>query len=329
MRKQTALCLALVLALGTLSFGSAMAVEEVIGKDCVINEAVFERDWRKYSDFDVFEQDLKDEEFETELKSRSWEVQKYAEAARKMIGLEEESLRLQAEIILNGQVRREVREIKKALVTRLRANLIKSLFRLSFLTADAIKTGFDAGSTFAELFTFKAVKNLPDALEEIGKIASVVSGLSPEGGEAAEAVSENAGDVKMVLDTFVSSSDEIAVNVLGKSLSLAEDKAKSLFPSWDTVQLSPEDIGILESQYMNNQALDDFLEESYAEDRMRSARIKAEIPAESGRLREEMAVWEEKEKQRVRGMLVAGCLENKKKEARKAIGYGCPPMSEA
>lgn len=315
MRKLTVLCLALVLALGTLSFGGTMATEEILDKDCVINEAVFERDWKKYSDFDVFEQDLKDDEFKKELESRSLEVQKYALAARKVIELEKESLRLQAEIILNGQARREVREIKESLVTMLRANLIKSLFRLSFLTADAIKTGFDAGSTFAELFTFKAVKNLPDALEEIGKIAGVVSGLSPEGAEVAEALGKNAEDMKMVLDTFTSSSDEIAVNVLGKSLSLAEDKAKILFPSWDTVQLSPEDISILESQFMNNKALDDFLEESYAEDRMRSARIRMEIPAETERLREEMNVWEGKEKERVRDMLVAGCLESKKKAA--------------
>ncbi len=315
MRKQTALCLALVLALGTLSFGGAMAAEDVIDKDCVINEAVFERDWKKYSDFDVFERDLKDEEFKKELGSRSWEVQQYAEAAGKMMELEEESLRLQAEIILNGQMRREVREIKESLVTKLRSNLIKSFFRLSFLTAHYVKIGHSAGKSLGKAVTATSAETLPEGLELIKDAADALSKMMPEGSETVEKVGDTADKTKTILEALAASDEDAAIILMKEMLSLAEDKAKNALPSWDTVKLSPEDISILESQYMNNQALDQFLAESYAEDKLRSVRIRTEIPAESGRLREEMAEWEGEEKQRVRDMLVAGCLENKKKEA--------------
>ena len=275
--------------------------EGVLGADCTINEAVFERDWKKYSDIDE----------RIELKSRSWEAQKADEITRKIGELEDESIRLQAEIILNGQVRREARELKKALVTTLRANLVKSLFRLSILTADAMKTGYDLGTTYAKLFTLEAVETLPDALEKIQDVTAVVGGLMPEGSEAVNAVNENAGEMKTALDLLTASGDEAAIILMGEALNRAEEKAKEYLPPWDTVQLSPEDINILESQFLHNQALNEFLEESYAEDRLRSARVRTEIPGEIERLREELAEWEGKEKQRVREMLIAGCQDSK------------------
>jgi hypothetical protein len=304
MRNVTAQLKALLAILAVICLcppAAALAAEEVLNPDCTINEAVFEQRWKEYSDLDE----------RIGMAERSWEAQMFAEACRKIGELEQESLRLQTEIIMNGQFRREVRELKKLLVTTLRNNLVKSLFRLSFLTADAVKTGFDAGGTYAELFTFKAVKTLPAALEKISKIVDVVSALSPEGSEAAEAVSGNAGDAQTVLESITASSDEVAVNLLGKVLSAAEEKAKEMFPSWDTVPLGPEDISILESQYLNNRALDAFLEESYEADRLRSARVRTDIPAEIQRLAEERDGWELKEKERVRAMLVDGCLKKK------------------
>lgn len=275
--------------------------EGVLNPDCTINEAVFDRDWKKYSDIDE----------RIELTSRSWEAQKVAEIARKIEELEGESLRLQSEIILNGQIRREARELKKALVTTLRANLIKSLFRLSILTADAIKTGYDLGKTYAKLFTLEAVETLPEALEKVQDMTGVVGGLMPEGSEAVNAVNKKAGEMKTALDLLAASDEEAAVILMGEALNLAEEKANEILPSWDTVPLSQEDISILESQFLHNQALDEFLEESYVQDRVRSTRVRIEIPEEIKRLNEEMADWEGKEKQRVREMLIAGCQDSK------------------
>lgn len=275
--------------------------EQILNPDCTINETVFERDWKKYSDIDE----------RIELKSRSWEAQKVDEITRKIGELESESLRLQAQIILNGQVRREARELKMALVTTLRANLVKSLFRLSILTADAIKTGYDLGATYAKLFTLEAVETLPEGLEKLKDVTEIIGGLMPEGSEAVNAVGEYAGDVKTALDLLSASDEEVTVILLGETLDLAEEKANEVLPSWDTVQLSPADISILESQFLHNQALDEFLEESYAQDRLRSARVKTAIPEEITRLSEELADWESKEKQRVRDMLIASCRENK------------------
>ncbi len=280
---------------------AAPAGGDVLNPDCTVNEAVFDRDWKKYSDIDE----------RIELESRSWEAQKIDGLTRKIAELESESLRLQAEIVLNGQVRREARELRKALVSALRANLIKSLFRLSILTADAVKSGYDLGTTYAGLFTLEAVETLPEGLELLQDVTGLVGGLMPEGSEAVSAVSENAGDLKTALETIMASDEEAALTLMNETLSLAEDKAKEALPSWDTVQLSPEDISILENQYLHNQALDEFLKESYAQDRLRSARVRLEIPAEIERLRADLLEWEGREKQRVRERLIAGCKENK------------------
>ncbi len=278
---------------------AASTGNEVINPDCTINEAVFDKDWMKYSDIDE----------RIELKSRSWEAQQVALISRKIGDLEGESLRLQAEIILNGQVRREARELKKALVGTLKKNLIKSLFRLSILTADAVKTGYDLGTTYARLFTLEAVESLPDALEKVQDVTEVVGGLMPEGSQAVNAVGEYAGDVKTAMDLLTASDEETAVILLEGALDKAEEKAGEILPSWDTVPLSPQDIGILESQFLHNQALDEFLEDSYAQDRLRSARVRNGIPGEIEGLKEELALWEGKEKQRVREMLIAECRE--------------------
>ncbi|MCR3923057.1 MAG: hypothetical protein NUK65_11180, partial [Firmicutes bacterium] len=203
-------------------FPIALAAEGIINDDCTVNEAVFEREWRKYSDFD--------ERIPPE--SRSWEVQQYTETHKRIDELNRESFMLQAEMEFDRHLRLELREVKESLVRNLRGNLVKSFFRLSFLTADAIKTGVNLGGTYAKLFTAGVLNALPEGLSYLKDAMDVVTGLTPDHGdsELAKEVKDRAGDFEDILK-IADNPKNIAAIAVDRVKGKAEEKLGQLFPS--------------------------------------------------------------------------------------------------
>ncbi|MFO7941436.1 MAG: hypothetical protein R6U92_02145 [Bacillota bacterium] len=272
--------------------------QDIIGDDCAINETIFEREWRKYSDFD----DLIPPE------SRSWDVQQHAALKREVDELQRKSLMLQAEMEFDRQMRLELRDVKRSLVNNLRNNLVKSFFRLSFLTADAIKTGTDLGKTYAKLFTAGVLHALPEGLSYLKDAMDVVTGLTPDHGdsELAKEVATASGDIADIIK-IADNPKNIANVAAARVKSQAEERLGQIFPSIDDMKFSEAEVDILRTQNLRNRAIDDALMESYRVNSERREQVTDIIPAEIARLEAEMEKWELSEKARVRDMLIADC----------------------
>lgn len=279
------------------------AANEIIDEDCNINEALFEQEWRKYSHFG----DL------IPMESRSWEVKQYYDLQSRIDELNRESFMLQAEMEFDRHIRLELREVKQSLVRNLRANLVKSFIRLSFLTADAINTGVSLGGTYANLFTEGVYRNLPEGLSYLKNAMEVVTGLTPDHGnsELASEVKSRAGDLEDTLK-IIENPWEIGYVVAERVKDKAEDWLNMQFPSVSDMEFSEDEVELLRSQHLANRAIDHALLESYLINSIRRSRVMEEIPAEIEKLREEQARWELEEKARVRDLLIYSCKERKK-----------------
>lgn len=136
MKKFFVLSLAVALVLGAPSALAAPATEKIIDDDCVINETVFEKKWKEHSEFDSTE-------------PQNFNVLEYNEIATKISDLSKEYWQLEKELYHNRRMREEIGETKNQIVLNLRNNLVKSLFRLSIVTADVISSSKDFGSSLA------------------------------------------------------------------------------------------------------------------------------------------------------------------------------------
>ncbi len=151
--------------------------DEIIDEDGNINEKLFEREWRTYSDFPTPALPI-DESWP--LQSRSWEVQQYYGIQDQINNLKYESAILQAEMEFGRQMRLELREYRKNLVQNIRVNLLRSFWRLSFMTYDTIKGGVKTGKSYSKLFTATGSATVLQGLSNVKNALDVVDG-HPQG----------------------------------------------------------------------------------------------------------------------------------------------------
>ena len=132
-----------------LATAPCRAAQEVVGRDGCVVKPVFEADWRKYSDFDP----------RIPPESQSWPAQQYQAAAEEIKGCELEIVRLKARMELDRQWRLAAKDLEHSLKTGLKANLLKSFWRLAWVTYSTIGGAttqtelVSAGKAYAELFT--------------------------------------------------------------------------------------------------------------------------------------------------------------------------------
>jgi len=314
---------AVLVVIALLLPSAALAAEEIIDDDGNIKEKIFEQEWRKYSDFPPPGEDISADE-DWPLQSRSWEVQQYYGRQDEIDNLKRESFALQAEMEFDRQMRLELREYRKNLVQNIRVNLLKSFWRLSFMTYDNIQKGATLGKSFAKLFTTAGYTTVMEGLSYMNEAVTVIEGLTPKEGESelVKATKDTLGNV-LDVDKIITDPKQIAVVAANK----LKGKADKFMPKAD---ISDAEIEILRSQHLAREGIDEVLQESYRENIKRRDRV-AEIALKIQELEKDKKNWELAEKERIREMLIADYNEKKASEIDCFIAtavYGSPEAGE-
>jgi hypothetical protein len=296
--KKIAFILILVMfLLFTITF-TAFAKQEVINENCEINWEIFNRDWKKYSDMD--------ERFsfaELNLSSRSWETQQYYRIQERIVDLKLQIYFLERDMEIDRQMRLALRDYKNRLVKNIKVNLLKSFWRMAYVTYDTIKTGKGLGSSYTKLFTSAEV------IPKIGASLKVIKGLTPKVPKSEKNINDITSKVKSVAVSGVLEAVESLVDPFETGKAVYNEAVKQVLPSAD---LTAEEIKILQDQHLNNRIITQVLEESYRVNLERVKKVQ-QFEEQVQKLEKEMIEWETEEKKRVADMLVHSCQKNLQK----------------
>ena len=281
----------------------SQAQEEVLNKDCSINWQVFNRDWKKYSDID---ERLSFDELS--LSTRSWETQQYYSTQETLVDLKLQMYFLKRDMEIDRQMRLELRAYKDSLVKNIKVNLLKSFWRLAYITYDTIKTGKGLGSSYSKLFTSSEV------IPKLGASLKVLKGLTPKQSQMAINTKNTTGKIKSISVNGALEAVESLADPIDTGMAVYNETVKQIFPQAD---LSEEEIKILQDQHLNNRMVTQVLEESYRMNKERLKQVK-ELEEKVKKLEQELVRWEAEEKKRVADILIDNCKKNLRKVAKKA-----------
>ena len=275
----------------TLPAPGSVVDSGLLDAKCEINQEQFDREWKRYSDFDD----------RIPVAERSHEAKQYNRLATEISELAVESFALQAEMEVDRQMRLELRDYRAKLVQNQKTNLLKAFWRLSYVTYSTIKTGNDLGRTYEKAFTSV------DSFSRLGHSVKVVKGLtpptSPKPTTTTEQVETHVKElgISAALDLLTSDSPtDYGVSVFN---SMQKEAGKAVFP---TADITDEEITILRTQHLEKRVIDDILQESYRKNSDRRQRVEA-IHVKIVTKGEELEQWEQAEKERVARELQAAC----------------------
>ncbi len=264
-----------------------------LNKDCTINKAEFDREWRKYSDIDD----------RIPYADRSYEAKKALTSYDQMIEKMVEAFELERDIEIESQMQAQLEEYKSALVQNIKTNLLKAFWRLSWVTYSTVKSGTGLGKSYSELLTKGA------SVETVGAGLKVIQGTIPSTSSLAVDTSTIGGKaISVGANTALE-----AVDSLGDPTKIATELFKSAsMATLPSADISPEEIEILRTQHLTNGAIDDALAASRRANTERQAKL-AVLEKEITNLQKDIDGWEAKEKERVKASLESSCLELKKR----------------
>ncbi|MEK7493645.1 MAG: hypothetical protein AAB630_00660 [Patescibacteria group bacterium] len=254
-------------------------------KECLPGD--FDAQWKKYSDIDD----------RIPPSERSFEAKQHYDALAKVVNNSQELFLLGRDMEIDRQARLEVKQYKQALVKNIKTNLLKSFWRLAWITYDNIQSGRSSSGTFEKMY------DLPSHMESIAAYLKTVRSVTPGDSVIAINTDSIAGKAKNVglsvaFDAMESVGDPVTV-----ATTLISESVKQTFGSAD---ITPEEIEILKTQHLKNNLLDDIIQESYRRNRER--RLKAEsLKSENETLKTQLLELENKEKDRTRKELVDAC----------------------
>lgn len=254
-------------------------------KECLPGD--FDAQWKKYSDIDD----------SIPPGERSFEAKQHYDALAKMVSNSQELFLLGRDMEIDRQARMEVKQYKQALVKNIKTNLLKSFWRLAWITYDNIQSGRSSGGTFEKMY------DLPSHMESVAAYLKTVRSVTPNDSVIAINTDSIAGKAKNVgisaaLDAMESVGDPVTV-----ATTLISESVKQTFGSAD---ITAEEIEILKTQHLKNNLLDDIIQESYRRNRER--RLKAEaLRSENETLKTQLIELENKEKDRTQKELVDAC----------------------
>ena len=249
--------------------------------------ADFSRDWKKYSDLDDA---ISPEE-------RSFEARSHYETLQKIVKNSEEIFLLTRDLEIDRLMRLELKDYKQSLVKNIKANLLRSFWRLAWITYDNIQSGRASGGTFEKMYDLESIS------EGMAAFLKTIRSVTPGDSKIAINTENISGKVKSVglsaaLDALESVGDPVTV-----ATTLVSETVKQTFPSAD---ITPEEVEVLRNQHLKNNILDDIIQESYRKNRER--RLKAEsLKAENETLAIKLSELEDKEKTRVQNEIIEKC----------------------
>ena len=251
----------------------------------------FNMSWKKYSDLDE----------RIPVSDRSYEAKQYAETVAKMIDKTREIFLLRRDMEIDRQARLEVKQYKQALVQNIKTNLLKSFWRLAWITYDNIQSGRASNGTFEKMY------DLPSHMESLASYLKTVRSITPNDSVIAINTDSIKGKAKSVGLSTVLDAVEAVGDPVTTATTLVSETVKQTFGSAD---ITPEEVEILKNQHLRSKLLDNIIAESYArniERRLQTEGLKAELE----NLKSQAADWESKEKDRTREELVKSCKDKK------------------
>lgn len=270
---------------------SLLLAADIYDQDGTVNKAVFDQDWKKYSDIDD----------RIPFNSRSYAAQQYDAALNQIAANQMTLFILKQEMEIDRLQRVQLREYKQALVQNIKTNLVKALIRLSYVTYSTIDTGKGAAQSYNKLFSSSV-----SGIEKISSGLKVISSLQPPSNSPASirSAGESVGKAGILeyLDTL-GDPKKAGKAMFDEAVKQTQSLA-GLSPD-----LTPEEIGILKEQHLKNRGIDKVLEESYRLNRDRRIQIQ-ELEREQAALQKDLSRWEKEEKQRVWDELSANHPDN-------------------
>lgn len=278
----------------------ALAQTEVLDANGCVVDAAFETQWRKISDFETPG---------GPLESRSLPVQQYEAAQKEIRNIEMEIAGILAHMELDREARLAARDLEKSLTQGLKANLLRAFWRLAWITYNTIggPTGktemIKAGRSYAELFS----ENI--SVASTAKMLGVVKKLVPKQysklpGNEGRVVNVGVDALLEGLKNSGKSRTELVASVVTKVLDTGSKE--SLDANAMKADISPEEIAILRTQYLDQQRLQQAIAESYRLNAERQARIEA-LEAQAREAAAKAAESEQLEKRRVYALANQNC----------------------
>lgn len=262
--------------------------DSVLDSQCKVRAEIFDREWKKYSDIDAA----------IPYADRSYEAKQLYDAQEKRIALAAEGIALEREQELDKLVRAELERYRVALTKNIKVNLLKSFWRLAWVTYSTIDSGKGLGEDYAEL-----LEGVDVAAEGIGKGLKLIQGVVPNDSALAINTESLSGKVKSVglntaLEGLASLGDPVTT-----ATEFFDSSANVNFPSAD---ITEEEIAILKNQHLKKGKIDAAIVESDVRAAARAVRMDT-IETEVAGLQNKITEWERKEKDRTRTELEGSC----------------------
>ena len=274
-------------------------------KQCLPDD--FETNWKKYSDIDE----------RIPPNERSFEAKNVHEAGAKLKEVLAGIEILERDYEINNLMLNELRDYRKAVATNFKVNMLKSFWRLAWLTYDTsagaaapmrlgsqgtflFQGGTDLGRSYAKLFIDDLAGVQHMAI--LAKLARESLGDNSKYNFNTKTLAGKFGSVSITaLISFFENLD----NPAEVAKEMFQDITKQALPDV-AVKLSDEDVKLLAGHYNKTKLLDDALQEG--------SRVSAEIhfqldrlKKDEGRLKSEFQEWEEKERERTQEALLNTC----------------------
>lgn len=263
--------------------------------DCTLKTETYDADWKKYSDIDNA----------IPYEDRSYEAKQALVVYDNMINKMVEGFALERDMEIEDQMKQELVTYRDALVKNLKTNLLKSFWRLSWVTYTTIKSGASLGDSYSNILTTGA------SVETLGAGLKVMQGTVPSNSSLAIDTSSLSGQAKSVganvaLEAIDSLGDPVKI-----ATELINSSGNAALPSAD---LTPEEIEILKEQHIKKGVIDSAISGITARNAERAAKI-ALLEAEIATMEGEIRSWESKEKERVAFGLEDSCKKLKQNAA--------------
>ncbi len=260
---------------------------EVDTRECRAALTNLSQDWEKYSDFD-----------DRLGNNVSYEVQQFNQTLDQIAVLIGQVHELEYQMELDRQLRLELREYKNALVQNIKTNLLKAFWRLSYVTYTTVKGAQGAGGSVEKILHPESV------MQGVGAGLKLIQGtIPPTAKEYQIDTASTTGKLKSIVWNATLETMESIANPKDVAIQFMKDARSAVIPSAD---ISDDEIQILRTQHLDNQAVDIALAESYAENARRRATV-LQLEKQITEKYNELQVWKQKEYQRVKANLEEQC----------------------
>ncbi len=270
-----------------------MIKDNPVNNDCKIKDNDFDKDWTKYSDIDEI----------IPINERSFEAQKVDEYQNQIIKLSKENFILQRDREIDRRSRLFLKDFRSKLVHSQKVNLLKSFWRLSFITYQTIQSWKWAAGSYSSVIT--RWEWLKEWVKALGEWLKFIKSMVPKNQNSSLEIdtSTTGGKIKNIgvdiaFETLATLGDPIKIWT-----EFINSSSNVILPSAD---ITEEEVQILRDQYLGSRFLDEVIQESYKENVLRKKR-EEEIEAKIKETQKKVTGYEWQEKERVKNNLINLC----------------------